>query len=139
MSAEDNKALITRYVDLVNKRQLDQLDSVLASNYTHHDPALPPEMQKGIEGQKQLVGMFIGGFPDLTGTIEGVVADESQVCARFSWKGTHKGELMGVAPTGKTAIINDIGMYRVENGRIVEGWVVFDAMGMMQQLGVGQG
>lgn len=57
------------------------------------------------------------------------------VAYTLAWRGTHKGELMGVPPTGKRVTVTDVHIERVANGKIVERWVGFDAMGMMQQLG----
>ena len=80
--------------------------------------------------------MFYAAFPDLRGTIEDMVAEGDKVASRLRWRGTHQAELMGIPPTGKQGDFTRIAIHRIEGGKVVEGWVNFDAMGMMQQLGV---
>jgi predicted ester cyclase len=80
--------------------------------------------------------MFRAAFPDLHGTIEDQIAEGDKVVSRMTYRGTHQGELMGIPPTGKQVTMSFIGIHRITAGKVAEGWVNFDALGMMQQLGV---
>jgi predicted ester cyclase len=80
--------------------------------------------------------MFRTAFPDLHGTIEDQIAEGDKVVMRMTYRGTHQGELMGIPATGKPVTMTFISINRIAEGKIAEGWVNFDALGMMQQLGV---
>lgn len=136
MSAEQNKDLVRRvYDEVVNQRNLDALDEALVLDYVHHDPALPPEIQRGRDNYKQGMGGFHAAFPDLHIACEDQVAEGDRVVSRWMVSGTQEGELMGVPPSGNRAKFSMITISRVEGGKIAESWVSFDAMGMMQQIG----
>lgn len=80
--------------------------------------------------------MFRTAFPDLYGTIEDLIAEGDKVVTRITYRGTHQGEFMGIPPTGRPVTMTFTGINRIAGGKIAEGWVNFDALGMMQQLGV---
>ncbi len=133
--SEQNKALVRRIVqECFSKGNLAAADEVLAANYVDHNA--PPGIPPGIAGFKQLVTMYRAAFPDLQVTVEDMVAEGDKVVVRWTGRGTHKGELMGIAPTNKAVTVTGIGIDRIANGKIVEHWESWDQMGMMQQLGV---
>jgi len=133
--SEENKALVRRFVEeAVNKGNLTILDELVASDYVYHGPNGP--QFRGPEGYKQLVTMYRTAFPDLRMTTEDMVAEGDKVVTRFSAQGTHRGELMGIAPTGKPVAVTGIFILRFANRKFVEEWENFDTLGMMQQLGV---
>lgn len=135
MSAE-NKAIARRlYEDLWNKGNLAVADEISAANYVHHDPATP-DVGRGPEGLKQLITMYRTAFPDVYFTIDDLIAEGGQVVTRWTARGTHKGALMGISATGKQVTVTGIGILRIAGGKIEEGWENWDAIGMMQQLGV---
>lgn len=135
MSAEENKAMVRRFVEeAFNKGNLDVADEVYAPSFTHHGPADPEERTP--EGVKQFVGIYRDAFPDLDTTVEDVISEGDTVVYRWTARGTHQGDLMGVAPTGNGVTITGITIERFSGGRIVEEWNNFDRLGMMQQLGV---
>jgi steroid delta-isomerase-like uncharacterized protein len=134
MSTEDNKALVRRVFDIVNQKNLDAADEVIAADYVYTAPGTP-EM-RGPEGFKQLIGGYVSAFPDLQMTILDLVAEGDKVVTRWSATGTHRGELMGIAPTGKRATVVGMVMSRCVGGKIAEEVEVFDTLGMLQQLGV---
>jgi steroid delta-isomerase-like uncharacterized protein len=74
-------------------------------------------------------------FPDTRMTIEDEIAEGDKVVIRWTIRGTHKGEYMGIAPTGKEVTVTGISVYRIERGKIVEDWSNNDMLGMLQQLG----
>ena len=85
---------------------------------------------------KQYVSMYRSAFPDLQQTIEDQIAEGEKVATRLTGRGTHQGELMGIPPTGNRVEAPGIVINRISGGKIAESWANYDAMGMMQQLGV---
>ena len=85
---------------------------------------------------KQIFAALRSGFPDFQTTIEDLIAEGDKVAVRISWQGTHKGELMGIPPTGKHVKVTEMQIYRMTDGKIIERWVETDVFGMMQQLGI---
>ena len=79
--------------------------------------------------------MNFAAFPDLHETVEDIFAEGDKVVTRFTMRGTHQGELMGIPPTGKQVTMTGMTIHRIVSGKIVEDWVVADFLGMMQQLG----
>ena len=134
MSAEENKATVRRLIEEgMNQGNLNVFDELLDANYVNYDfPAPAP----GPEGFKQVIGMFQAGFPDMHVTIEEVLAEGDKISTRGYFTGTHRGEFMGIPPTGKPIRVNYIDLWRVQDGKLVENWVQMDQLGMMQQLGV---
>jgi predicted ester cyclase len=80
--------------------------------------------------------VFRDAFPDLRFTAEDIIAEGDKVAARYTMRGTHQGEFMGVAPTGNRIEVTGIDIVRFEGGKMVEHWANSDELGMMQQLGV---
>jgi len=135
MSAE-NKALVRRcFKEIWSKGNVDLIDQLVAANYTNHDPA-GPMPGNGRDGLKQHVTAYRTAFPDLTFTVDDIVAEDNKVTARWTARGTHSGTLLGIAPTGKEITTEGISVLRVANGKIAENWVNWDALGLMQQLGL---
>jgi steroid delta-isomerase-like uncharacterized protein len=133
MSIETNKAIVRRYFDQVlNEGRHDLADEFLTENIELHGSGLAP----GLEVVKQFYTEFSAAFPDGKNTIEDVVAEGDRVVARTTFTGTHQGEIQGIPATGKRASITMITIFRLANGKIDEGWLVNDSLGMMQQLGV---
>ncbi len=134
MSTEENKALSRRLIEEVwNQGNLAVIDELIAPNYVDHDPTGPIQ---GPEGMKQFVSMYLTAYPDTHFTIEDQIAEGDRVVTRWTARGTHKGPLMGIPPTGKQVTVAGISIDRVVNGKLVEDWTSYDALGMMQQLGV---
>ena len=134
MSTEENKAIARRGYEAINQNNLDALDEVVASDMTDHDPA--PGQAPGLEGVKQYFSSLHAAFPDVQMDVEEMIAEADKVVARVSVSGTHRGEFMGISPTGNRVTIGGIDILRVADGKIVEHWGKFDDLGMMQQLGV---
>ncbi len=133
MSIEGNKLIMYRMIDEVwNKGNLEAADELFAPNHTSPSaPDLPP----GAEGVKILVKMFHEAMPDYHMDIDMIIADEEQVAARFIQSGTHSGvALMGMEPSGRRAEWTEIGVLKIERGKIVESWYEVDMLSMIQQL-----
>ena len=136
MSAEQNKALIRRLMEEVFHRGNTSLvDELVAPDFVEHEE-LPPGIPPGREAVKQLPTIFRSAFPDFKVTTNDVIAEGDKVAVRSTWSGTHKGEFMGIPPTGKGISFEVIDITRITGGKIVEHWGQMDNLGMMQQLGV---
>src|SRR5215204_1369810 len=136
VSAEENKALVRREMaELFNHTgNLDLVEEIIAPDYVSYEPTSGET--RGIEGARQFAATYRQAFPDLENTIEDMVAEGDKVVVRFRARGTHQGETETFgSPTGKQMEITGITIKRVSEGKIVEAWTNFDAMGMMQQLG----
>jgi len=134
--SEGNKTSVRRLFEEVwNRGAMPVADELFAPTYTHHDSSTP-EVGRGSESEKKRATLYRNAFPDVRFTIEDITAQGETVVARWSCRGTHKGDLNGVAPTGKQFNITGISISHFANGKIAEGWVNWDALGMMQQLGV---
>ena len=135
MSAGDNRALIKRFYDEGwNANNLDVYDELVTDDFVDHQaiPGLPP----GREGFKGLNVMFRSAFPDGWVEISNVVAADDKVGCRWTSTGTQTGELFGIPATGNKVEVTATVFYRVENGRLAEGWINRDDVGLMRQLGV---
>lgn len=132
---EANHALMRRFIEEVwNKGNVEVADEIFHPEATSPSaPGLPP----GAAGVKFIVKMFRDAFPDYHMEISHLVAEDDRVAARFIQSGTHEGDLMGIAPTGKKATWTEIGVLRIADGKVVESWYDVDMLGMMGQLGVG--
>jgi steroid delta-isomerase-like uncharacterized protein len=136
--SDSNKNIVRRLFDEIWNQGHQQLaDELFAGNYTHHDSSTP-DVGRGPDGEKKRVTLYRNAFPDLRFNVEDLIAEGESVTARWSCRGTHKAELNGIAPTGKQITISGISVVRFSSGKMVEGWVNWDALGMMQQLGVVQ-
>jgi steroid delta-isomerase-like uncharacterized protein len=134
--SETNKTVVRRLFEEVwNKGNLPVTDELFAPNYAHHDSSTP-DVGRGPESEKKRATLYRTAFPDLRLTIEDIIAEGETVMARWSCQGTHRGDLSGIAPTGKRFTISGISIARIANGKMAEGWVNWDALGLMQQLGV---
>src|ERR1700694_2538199 len=134
--SEVNKTIVRRLFEEVwNKGNLPVADELFAPNYTHHDPSTP-DVGRGPESEKKRATLYRAAYPDLKLTIEDIIAEGEIVMARWSCRGTHKGDLRGIAPTGKQFTITGVSVARFTGGKMAEGWIHLDALGLMPQLGV---
>ena len=135
MSTEQNKALAKRaWEGMFNQKDLAVIDELFASDYTFHGPQ--GHNFSGIENLKQLVSHYLEAFPDLHVEIEDLIAEGDKLASRVTMRGTHKGELQGIAPTGKEVTTTTILITRFADGKVAEDWESRDDLGLLQQLGV---
>jgi len=135
MSTEQNKALVRQMVEEVfNRGNMSRADEFLAPDFVEREE-LPPGIPRDREGVKQLTIMLRSAFPDFKAAIDDIVAEGDKVVISQTWSGTHKGEFMGIPPTGKSVSFGVIDIIRIAGGKFVEHWGQMDSMGMMQQLG----
>ena len=128
MSLEENKAIVRRWIEAYNKRNLD-FDEFIAPDYVDHTNKV------GREGLKQLFAMGLKAFPDWHETIEDIIAEGDKVWVRLSYTGIHKGEFMGFPPTGKKIASKAVDIYRIVNGKLAEYWNVTDNVDIFKQIG----
>jgi steroid delta-isomerase-like uncharacterized protein len=134
MSSEQNKAIVRRAFEEPWKGNLDVVDELIASDYIGYDPA-NPEPLRGPEGVREFIASYRAAFPDARITVEQQLAEGDLVATRWSGRGTHEGELMGISPTGKEVTVSGLTISRLQRGKIVEEFLNWDTLGMMQQLG----
>ena len=131
----DVKAMVNHFVEQVwIKNNLAIADELVSPDFVNHDAASPEEA-RGPQGFKQHVLMTRRAFPDLTFTIDDHVAEGDKVVTRWTIRGTHRGELNGIPPTGKPVVIPGISVIRVADGKVVERWGISDRLSVAQQIG----
>jgi predicted ester cyclase len=135
--ATSNKAVFERFHDVVNSGDVEliskTIDELVEPDAQIHTP-LPIEAT-GAQLLKQVWVMLLRGLPDLHMTVEDLIAEGDRVVIRDSITGTHRGEYMGIPPTGKTITYNEIFILRFAGGRIAETWGVVDVLSQLGQLG----
>src|SRR5829696_575700 len=136
VSEEENKAVIRRWIEAYNERDLEAEADVLAPGYVAHVPAAPgPLGLEGLEAWRQFTAPFTEAFPDLRLTVEDIAAEGDTVAARVAFHGTHRGEFQGIPPSDKEVAFSEITIDRVVDGKVEEHWFEMDLLGLMQQLG----
>jgi C-1 hydroxylase len=133
-TAERNKTLFRGFVDAWNSGDAHAMQDFWSPRMVHHDrvrDCRPDEVFA-------LMSTFMAAFPDLRFEIEDLIADGDLVAARMTARATHRGEFMGLPPTGKPIAVSVMGEVRIEDRHIVEHWNVMDEVHLLQQLGLAQ-
>lgn len=130
MSTEENKSLIRRFYAGLNGGDLATVEALIAPDFAYNGEVIGPE------GAKQHLTVTRAAFPDLSWTIEEMLAEGDAVVTRYTYSGTQHGELMGIPPTGKSFRSTGIAIDRIAGGQIAEEWETRDTLGALQQLGV---
>jgi steroid delta-isomerase-like uncharacterized protein len=131
----DPKAVALREVEMFSTGDYGIADEIYSEDYVGHDPT-KPEPIRGIEAAKEEAAGYRNAFPDLTLTVDHQIAEGEYVVTRWTARGTHEGDLEGIAPTGTHATTTGISITRVVDGKIVEDYTEWNALGLMTQLGV---
>jgi steroid delta-isomerase-like uncharacterized protein len=135
MSTEENKAIIRRMTEeFYNQGNVDSAERFFADTYIHHDAASPHIRDRA--GLKQVLRAFLAGCPDLHITTDQLLAEGDMVAKRWTYHATQSGDLSGLPPTGKRITMSGLELFRLEGGKIVECWLAYDNLSLMQQLGV---
>lgn len=119
--------------EIWNKGNVDAHDEVIAPDFVYHDPRFPVE---GLVGAKQRARDLLAAQPDLHMEVHEILADGDLTAYRWTQSGTARGEFRGVPATGKSYSMVGMNIDRWEGDRIVEGWIVYDLLGALEQLGV---
>ena len=132
---EQNKSIVRRFWEEVfNGRKLTLIDEFFTTDWVYHGVA--GRKLYGPEGLKQFLTTYHNAFPDIQVKVENLIAEGDKVVSHVTSRGTHKGELMGIAPTGKQVTVPAICISRFAGDKIVEDWEIIDLLGMLQQLDV---
>ena len=134
MSTEENKALVRRIYEEWNKGKEAALEELYAPDYVWHGTGVFRDMD--LAAIKQVIAAWFTAFPDPHYTVEDLIAEGDKVVARFTFRGTHQGDFMGIPPTGKHVSWTGIRIARIEDDKFVETWTNSDDLGLFQQLGV---
>ena len=133
-----NKATFRRFHDVVNSGNAEiiskMIDELVEPDAMIRTPV--PLDVNGAEALKHVWAVLLAAFPDLHLTVEDMIAEGDKVVVRNTVTGTHRGEYMGLPPTGKSVTYNEIFIFRFVNGRVAETWGVVDVLSLMKQLGV---
>jgi len=135
MSTEENKAIVRRVNDEVwSEGHLDVIEELIADDFVATVVGAPQQI-RGPQGFREFVGIYRKAFPDLRITVDEQFAEGETVVTRWTATGTNEGELMGMPATGKQATTAGININRISGGKLVEGWGLFDQLGLLQQIG----
>ena len=132
MSLEENKTAVRKMIEAINQRNLDSLDALMAPDFVLHMNA---KRMQGRKAGKQVIEDETKAFPDLQVAIEDIVAEGDKVCVRLHETATHRGEYRGLAPTGNKLAYTVVAIWRLVEGQIVEGWIAYDQLDFLKQLG----
>jgi steroid delta-isomerase-like uncharacterized protein len=137
VSVEENKAIIRRYYEeLWNEGNLALADELIAPDVAFRGSL--STRQRGIGAFKDYVAMVRNAFPDYRNVVEDLIGEGDKVVARLTHRGTHRGEvLFGSAPSGMQVSFPGLAVFRLKDGKIVDGWVVGDLLILMRQLAMG--
>lgn len=134
MNREEMIRLHDLYNDeVINRGRLELIDQIFAADYVDHVPGQPDN--HGPDGQRQFIAAMRGGFPDIQFAVEDRLVESDKLFVRWTARGTHKGDYLGVPATGKPIKISGMALHRFGNGKVQESWDHFDAVGLLQQLG----
>jgi steroid delta-isomerase-like uncharacterized protein len=134
MGAQTNKEIVRRIAEEPWRGNYDVIDEHLAADYVGHDPSMP-EPIRGPAGFREYVRTFQNAFRNARITVEEQLAEGDLVATRWTGRGIHEGELMGIAPTGKETTVTGITISRLKDGKVAEEWSSWDTFGMLVQLG----
>jgi steroid delta-isomerase-like uncharacterized protein len=134
-TVQENEAVVRRYYEAWNDADFEVLKEIIAADAESHSP-FGPDVPPGPEGEQQEIDLYHSGFSDAKIDVEDVVASGDKVAVRWTGTGTHDGEFMGIEPTDREVEVVGFSVSQLEDGKIIESWGLFDAFGLMQQLGV---
>ena len=132
MTLEENKSVVIKMFQAINKQDIDAVEELMRHDFVVH---MQGKMQGWAASRKSLRDEF-SAFPDLKVEVESIVAEGDMVCVRLNETATHVGEYRGLTPTGRRLSYSVAGYWRLVNGRINEGWIVYDQLDFLTKLGV---
>src|SRR3989442_9035447 len=132
MGEENNKRLVPRFfAEVLNKKDMTVAQQILAPDFVMYYPTVP-EPLRGVPGLEQVHTTFMTAFPDWQFAVEEEIAEGEKVAARWSGSGTHRGDLMGIPPTGRRVTLTGISIFRFSRDKIAEDRVGADLLRLMQ-------
>ena len=134
-TTEQNKAVIRRFLDAWNNRQLEAFDELIAPDVVRHCQATPGADVRSLDQLKEFLRQDTAVFPDSIQTITHLVAEGDFVAAWSTYEGTQKGPMGPFPPSGAKAKFDFGAMFRIEDGKIAEWWVTWDNITILRALG----
>lgn len=132
---EKNKRAMRKFVEEFQSGGNESVaEELLAPDFVDHSPF--PGVSPDRDGVKRLFAALHVAFPDLRAVVHDQLAEGERVATRKTFRGTHRGEFLGISPTGRVVSFDVIDFVRMDKGRIAEHWNVVDLMGLLQQIGV---
>ena len=133
MTAAENKQRYADYIQSIfNEARFDELDGFLAPDYAIKDA--PPGSAEGAAGIREVVTMFRTAFSDMLITLDEVIAEGDWVASKSTLRGTHRGNFLGMEPSGRSVEVTSLTMIKFRDGKLLESWVKNDVAAMMRQL-----
>ncbi len=129
--SQENKELVRRWFEALSRHDVESVADMVAEDFIHNSST-----NQGRDGVRGELDYWFSAFPDASLSLEDLIADGDRVVARVTTTGTHGGEFMGAAATGKRISVEEVDIFRIENGRIAEAWAAVDFFGMLTQLGL---
>ncbi len=134
MTPQDSKRFMQRFVEFINTASEQLAEELIAPDAVFHVPGRAEPM-RGPAGYLAIIGMMRGGFPDIQWTLEQLITEGDMLAARFTMRGTHKGDFFGIPPSGRPIQVQAMNFYRIAGGTIVEERGQPDLLGLMMQIG----
>lgn len=131
--ARDSETVVREVLELINERNLDDAFAMYALDYIYHGPG--GQELRGRGAIRGLWEVFLAGFPDLSASVDDVIVQGDKLVLRWRVAGTHTGEFLGVAPTGKEVSLGITEIFRIADGQLAEAWDQYDRLDLMQQIG----
>jgi ketosteroid isomerase-like protein len=135
MSTTENIAAVRRFWQGFDMHDLDIWDEVCTPDFINHDAGLPTPDADLPTIKRTIAQLLLAAFPDMQSTELDLLADGDKVATRRLMRGTHQGEFMGIAPTGKEITFAGVWLAHLKGGKLKEQWVYFDTLGLLQQVG----
>jgi steroid delta-isomerase-like uncharacterized protein len=136
MPPDELKAMARRFFEEVwNQGSLSALDELTAPEAVAHVVGHRGPIQ-GVDAIRQTVVMYRSAFPDIHYTVEDQIAEGDKVLSRWTIRATHRGELQGIPPTGKSFTISGMTVDQGRDGQFIQSWINWDMLSMLQQIGV---
>ena len=134
VTLEANKAVVRSFIDAWNRREFDRFELLMGDDAILHVGGGTVSCNPA--GTRAIAEEWTTAFPDWRFDLLALVAEGDRVVAHLPYSGTHRGEIVGVPPTGRSCTVDEIVIFRLADGKIAEAWEVYDEAGMWRQLGV---
>jgi steroid delta-isomerase-like uncharacterized protein len=134
MSASNNIQFMKKFVEFINSAGEKLARELVSPDAIFLVPGRP-EPVVGPAGYLMIVGMMRAGFPDIQWTLEELISEGDKLAARFTMRGTHRGQFMGVPPTGKQITVQALNIYHLTKGQIIKEYGSPDLLGLLAQIG----
>jgi steroid delta-isomerase-like uncharacterized protein len=134
--SDDNKKIARRLMEEGwNQGRMEVIDELVSTGCRFHDPVFP-SLTSGADNFKEHIRTCRMGFPDLKFTIEDTIAERNEVVLHWTARGTHRGPFLGMPATEKSATVSGTTICRIDKGKILEQWVDWNLLTLMEQLGL---